>query len=224
MDTPYALVSLEETTSTQDEARSRFAGSPLLVVAGRQTAGRGRSGSAWETAPMALAASIAFSTEWPADTWGRIPLVAGLSVLECLPDVLALKWPNDVMRGDEKLAGILLESFDGVIVAGIGVNLVWSHPPAGYGALYKEDSSSIDRVAIARCWASALLRRLTAGPDEWGVAEYRSRCVTIGKRVRWDPDGCGHVRDVAADGSLMVETNEATVYLVGGAVREIRET
>ena len=224
MDTPYALVSLEETTSTQDEARSRFAGSPLLVVAGRQTAGRGRSGSAWETAPTALAASIAFSAEWPADTWGRIPLVAGLSVLECLPDVLALKWPNDVMRGDEKVAGILLESFDGVVVAGLGVNLVWPHSPVGYGALYEEDFSSIDHLAIARCWASALLRHLDGRPEDCGAEEYRRHCVTIGKDVSWEPSGHGLVRDVAEDGSLVVETEGSLVYLVGGAVREIRET
>ncbi|MFW2339316.1 MAG: biotin--[acetyl-CoA-carboxylase] ligase [Acidimicrobiia bacterium] len=224
MDTPYALVSLQETTSTQDEARSRFAGSPVLVVAGRQTAGRGRSGSAWETAPTALAASIAFSTAWPADAWGRIPLVAGLSVLECLSDVLALKWPNDVMRGDEKVAGILLESFDGVVVAGLGVNLVWPHPPVGYGALYEEDSFSIDRLAIARCWASALLRRLNGGPDDWGADEYRRHCVTIGKEVDWEPSGHGLVREVADDGSLVVETERSLVRLVGGAVREVRVT
>jgi BirA family biotin operon repressor/biotin-[acetyl-CoA-carboxylase] ligase len=223
MDTHYVLVSLEETSSTQDRARYLFEGTPVLVAARRQTAGRGRGGSTWETAPGALAASLALAVSWPPETWGRLPLVAALSALECLPAGLVLKWPNDVMRDGAKVAGILVEGSDEVAVVGMGANLWWSEPPTGYGAAFDVDPGEGAHLGIARCWASALLRRLGSGPEDWGRLEYRQSCATIGQQVRWQPEGAGVAEDIDSDGALLVRTGGGIERLMSGRVWEVRD-
>ncbi|MDH5372273.1 MAG: biotin--[acetyl-CoA-carboxylase] ligase [Acidimicrobiia bacterium] len=222
MDTPYALVSFEETASTQDDARRRFEGTPVLVVARRQTAGRGRGGSSWETAPRAVAVSLAVATDWPPEAWGRIPLIAGLSALECLPDGPKLKWPNDVVAGGRKLAGILVEGFENFVVAGLGINLWWNDPPVDYGAVFESDPGETAHLEIARQWGAALLRRLSTSPDAWDRDEYVRACVTLGRTIRWQPDGSGVAEGIAGDGALLVRTADGVERITGGEVFEIR--
>ncbi len=224
MDTPYALVSLDVTSSTQDVARDRFDGRPVLVAARSQTQGRGRGGSRWETAPRALAASLAFAPEWPADAWGPIPLVAGLAALESLPSGFALKWPNDVVREGEKVAGILVEVTGDVVVAGIGVNLWWPGAPPGYGAVFDGDPGPTAHLEFAGAWAAALLHRLSGPAGRWGRVEYLAACTTLGRRVTWQPDGEGWAEDIADDGALLVRTEDGKARLTAGRVSEIRAT
>jgi|GEM_PF-506455 len=96
MPTPYSTHVYDEVTSTQDVARELSELGPVLVVASRQTAGRGRSGASWETAPRALAMSLRFDpSEWPSDRRTLIPLATGIAVARLLD--LSLKWPNDLL-------------------------------------------------------------------------------------------------------------------------------
>src|SRR3990172_3487586 len=111
MATPPSAFHLDVVGSTQDEARTRFSGVPVLVTAARQTTGRGRSGAAWETAPRAVAASLAWEPGWPDAAAARLSLVAGLAAADTLGDAIGLKWPNDLMRGEAKVGGILTERF-----------------------------------------------------------------------------------------------------------------
>ncbi len=86
MDTPYSLIRLDQTHSTQEIARAGFSGSPVLVVADRQTAGRGRGGSEWLTAPMGLAASLAFRHRGhPLPT---VPLTAGVAAIRVVTGIV----------------------------------------------------------------------------------------------------------------------------------------
>ena len=222
MDTPYALVSLEVVGSTQDEARARFTGFPVLVVAPRQTAGRGRQGATWQTAPRALAVSLAYSSDWEADSVTRIPLVAGLSLIQVLPGPNNLKWPNDLVRGPDKLGGILVERSDDTVVVGVGVNLWWPGAPDGYGAIFAEDPGPIAHLEIAERWAVEFLRRVAGDASEWGRDEYRAVCSTVGREITWDPGGSGTAVDVDDDGALLVETESGVERLASGAVREVR--
>lgn len=222
MDTPYALVSLEVVGSTQDEARALFTGFPVLVVAPRQTAGRGRHGATWETAPRALAVSLAYSSDWEADSVTRIPLVAGLSLIHVLPGPNNLKWPNDLVRGAEKLGGILVERSEDTVVVGVGVNLWWPGAPDGYGAIFGEDPGSIAHLEIAESWAVEFLRRVAGDATEWGRDEYRAVCSTVGQVITWEPGGSGTAIDVDHDGALLVETNAGIERIASGAVREVR--
>lgn len=223
MDTPYALVSYDVTGSTQDDASAECDGSPVLVTAQRQSAGRGRHGATWLTAPRALAASLAFVSDWPPDTWSRIPLVAGLSLLGTLPDGCELKWPNDVVgRDGSKTAGILVETSGNVIVVGVGVNLWWPDAPNGFGGIYDHDPGPEQHLVIAEDWAVGFLEKVTGDPESWGRDAYRRACRTLGKPITWEPAGAGIALDVDNDGALLVQTETGVERLVSGSVREVR--
>jgi BirA family biotin operon repressor/biotin-[acetyl-CoA-carboxylase] ligase len=127
-----------EVESTNDVAWEALAeGSPegTAVTADAQTRGRGRAGRAWLTTPgKALALSIALYPGCERRQQGTLPLVAGLALVKALDRIgvaARLKWPNDVLIGERKLAGILCESrrlplgdeLVDVVVVGVGVNV-----------------------------------------------------------------------------------------------------
>jgi len=133
------LVLAEQLPSTNRWQRDHAheLGDWTLIATFSQTAGRGRLGRSWVSQPgESLAASVVF----PAHTdqhrsW--LPLVAGAAVVEAVQALgvasVTLKWPNDVLVGRAKLAGILCEILpDNRVVVGLGVNLEISseHPPA----------------------------------------------------------------------------------------------
>lgn len=221
MATPYVLVRLGIVGSTQHEARSRFDGTPLLVAAERQTAGRGRQGRTWEQAARGLSASLAFRPSWPEHTFGLIPLVAGLAALDAIGSGVALKWPNDIVCDGRKCGGILSESDGEVVTVGLGVNLWWPDPIPGGGAILDGDPGPEAADWMAEQWAERLLFRLSAGADDWGRDEYVDVCETIGVEISWD-SGEGVAEDVAPDGGLVVSTADGSVTLHAGEVREIR--
>jgi BirA family transcriptional regulator, biotin operon repressor / biotin---[acetyl-CoA-carboxylase] ligase len=112
--------------ATHDEGKL-----PLLVVADRQTAGRGRGANRWWTGPGALAFSLAVDARTVNAEHGPAPLVARASavavaetVAPLLPDhPVRIHWPNDIMAADRKLAGILIEALpDRRHIIGIGLN------------------------------------------------------------------------------------------------------
>lgn len=223
MATPYVSIVLEDIPSTQDEAAARADDAPVLVVAARQSAGRGRSGSRWETAPRALAASLAVQPEtWKRVDFPRLSLVAGLAARAVLGANLACKWPNDLLLGDTKVAGLLAEAVGDLVVIGLGVNLWWPDPPTGFGSLFDDDPGPDIGVDLAERWCDELLGRIGAGPDGWGHEEYRTACRTIGRSIRWTPDGAGVATDVDADGCLVVATSSGRVRLSSGEVSEVR--
>jgi BirA family biotin operon repressor/biotin-[acetyl-CoA-carboxylase] ligase len=213
---------LGEVPSTQDLARDGFESSPLLVTATGQSAGRGRSGAVWHTAPRALAASLAFRPGWAPSTLPSLTLLAGLAAAEVIQDA-SLKWPNDVLIGEEKVAGILTESSDGVVVIGIGVNLWWPDPPEGVTAVHRHDPGPAVGARLAQRWADALLRLIEAGPGGWSIDTYRRLCATIGRDITWEPNGSGRAVDIDPAGALIVETPSGRERLTSGAVTHVRQ-
>lgn len=146
LDPFYRLVRLDETASTNDDAR-RLAGEGApqgtVVWALRQSAGRGRRGRRWDSPPGNLYMSLLLRPEMPLARAGQIGFLAALAISETLATLLpgrrvACKWPNDVLIDGKKAAGLLLESEarlgDGQeggstdwLVLGLGVNVA-SHP------------------------------------------------------------------------------------------------
>ena len=134
-----ALHYLEQTESTNSVMATQDSWSPFsLVLAGHQTAGRGRLGRVWVSRP---GESVAFSVMVPGPgpgpgpgsgpgpgpglTW--IPLVAGACLVEALRSVglseAGLKWPNDVLVGGKKISGVLCEVHrGGGVIVGVGLN------------------------------------------------------------------------------------------------------
>ncbi|HEX2420430.1 MAG TPA: biotin--[acetyl-CoA-carboxylase] ligase, partial [Acidimicrobiia bacterium] len=133
MTTPYSVHVFDEVTSTQDVARQTFRERPVVVIASRQTSGRGREGTAWQNAPRALAMTAAFGLGW-SPHWSLASLVAGLSAATVLGPQVGLKWPNDLLIGEGKVGGILVEVTGETVAVGCGLNLWWPDPPAGRAA------------------------------------------------------------------------------------------
>lgn len=139
------VIHLSETASTNADAW-RYARAneplPLWVQADWQTAGRGRSGRAWTPAKGNLFASLATTTTAPQAVVGQLALVAAVAIFDTVrafapaacEQGLRLKWPNDVLVGSAKLAGVLVEcaSLPGreglVVVIGIGLNIACRPP------------------------------------------------------------------------------------------------
>jgi len=138
---PFRLVHLAQAVSTQDEAdRLARDGCPgwTLVVADRQTGGRGRFSRPWVSEPGNLYATLVLRPDKgqppPGTSIGLIGLATGLAVWEAASALTAgpglmLKWPNDVLLRGAKLSGILVELSGGCILVGFGVNL--AHSPRG---------------------------------------------------------------------------------------------
>ena len=223
MATRYAVVELDTTPSTQDEARSRFdATAPVLVVSRHQTAGRGRLGRVWDEPDRGLFTSLALTPDWPRERWPIIPLVAGLAARTAIHDLtgvrVELRWPNDLVIDDRKVGGLLAESSGSVVVVGCGVNLSWAEPLHDATALSDHGALRVGPLELARGWTDRLLERLSGHPDDWGLDDYRDACATVGRRVAYAA-GFGTAAGIDGDGRLLVETDAGVVAIGSGEVR-----
>jgi BirA family biotin operon repressor/biotin-[acetyl-CoA-carboxylase] ligase len=211
--------------STQDEARRRFAGVPCVVTAQAQEAGRGRGGAHWLNAPRALAASVGFVPEWPGDRIPLLTLVAGLAARRVLDPSLRLKWPNDLVDpAGDKVAGLLAERTGDLVVIGLGANLYWPDPPPGIAALAAVDPGAGAGPELGRAWAEGVIAAVAAGPDDWGIGEYREHSATIGSVVDWEGGGPGRAVDIDESGGLVVDIDGVRRVLRSGRVRLVRPT
>jgi BirA family biotin operon repressor/biotin-[acetyl-CoA-carboxylase] ligase len=217
MATPYFQLRREEVRSTQDLARDELDRLPVVVMSERQTAGRGRAGAPWITAPRALAASVAFTAS--GDDRRPFSLMAGVAAVRAI-GTGSLKWPNDILLDDLKVGGILVERSDAMVVAGLGLNLWWPDAPHGAGSLHQGDPGPDLHASLGALWAAELLH--LADVDGWPIEEYRVACATLGRHITWEPQGAGLALDVTADGELVVDDGSTRRVVVSGAVRHVR--
>jgi BirA family biotin operon repressor/biotin-[acetyl-CoA-carboxylase] ligase len=163
--------------STQAVARQlAAAGTPegTLVVADHQAAGRGQRGRAWLAPPgTGLLFSLVLRPPLPPARWPELTMTAAAAVAAAVGDAGApaahVKWPNDVLVGERKLAGVLAEGVvgsDSFVVLGIGVNVGqqphdWPHELAGRAVSLAELGVPVDRAVVL----AAVLGRLAAAYD-----------------------------------------------------------
>jgi BirA family biotin operon repressor/biotin-[acetyl-CoA-carboxylase] ligase len=231
-----AVEVVASTGSTNADLLERGGPEGQVLVAEEQTAGRGRIGRSWVSVP---GASLTFSVlvrpaSVPPARRGWLPLLTGVAVASAVRSAAAvkadLKWPNDVLVGGRKLAGILAEqSPDGsAVVIGVGLNVATPEgslpvSPSGLPATsLLVEGAVIDREPLL----TELLRHLErwyqafrADPDPLRTGlldEYRSLCGTLGRAVRVElPAGrmlTGTAEGIDPDGRLLVRADEtATV-------------
>ncbi|MHB2021972.1 MAG: biotin--[acetyl-CoA-carboxylase] ligase [Mycobacteriales bacterium] len=231
---PQLLASTPSTNSVL--AAAARAGEPegSVVVAAEQTAGRGRLGRSW-LAPgdSGLAFSVLLRPDRPADQLGYLPLIAGVAVLEAVAPFMRspiwLKWPNDVMVAEGKLAGILSELVAGAVVIGIGLN-VHDHPalPAGAASVGAGAASAPRRTSVLAAVLAALADRYRdwlASPQR-ARAHYLRYCATVGATVVVSVPGGEQVRGRAVDvdeiGRLVLDTGGERRALASGDVVAVR--
>lgn len=239
---------VRECPSTNAELATRARAGELpgaVLVADHQTAGRGRLDRVWVAPPgSALTFSVLLDPgRVPVRRWPWLPLLVGIAVAEGVRRVAevdcSLKWPNDVMVGERKVAGILVERIErsagAVAVVGVGLNVSLSQgelPVPNATSLALEGAATTDRTVVLR----EVLRSLEALFVQWRadlgdpsgglVDSYVRRCGTLGREVRVDlPDGAqivGVAAGVDTDGRLEVRTAEGPRILGAGDVVHVR--
>ncbi|WP_460365595.1 biotin--[acetyl-CoA-carboxylase] ligase, partial [Actinocorallia lasiicapitis] len=192
----------------------------------------------------------------PVARLGWIPLLTGVAVAAAIRSVTSragagefgeatgaatvaatLKWPNDLLVGERKLAGILAERSDDAIVVGVGLNISLHAdelPVPTATSLTIEDAAITDRETVLK----AVLRELALRYTEWRAADgdpdgsglrnaYRELCATLGQEIRIELPGgeaaTGTAVDVDPDGRLVIETAAGERAFSAGDVVHVRK-
>lgn len=204
----------------------------LAILAREQLAGRGRSGRTWASPPGNLYLSVLLRPEGPGREAPQWSLLAGLALAEAAcevvsdPAALRLKWPNDLLRGGAKCAGILAESALGAdgrlawLSLGFGVNL--AHAPV----LADRPTATLGAAIPPEAFAARLLRHLARWREVQGgqgFAPVRAGWLRFGPvlgeaiQVRGLP-GPARFAGLAEDGSLLVDTDGTRRSISAGEV------
>jgi len=211
-----------------------------LVLADRQTAGRGRGTNSWWSAGGALTFSVLFRTpdfDLPVSRWPQMSLTVGLAVCEAAESLLpganvALKWPNDVYLHGRKLSGILVETADGrqgCVVLGIGINVnnssLLAPPELRDRAIALRDVAGreLHRVDVL----VAILQRLSTRM-EWlstGIdalqETWSRRCLLTGRNVEIELPSrrvAGLCKGIDREGALLIATDAGLERCLSGVV------
>lgn len=234
----FRHIALGDVGSTNDEARARLGAlsdGPFVVTGERQLSGRGRRGRDWVSPAGNLYASFTLAPDVPLARLPELSFVSALSVCEMareltgLGDQVRCKWPNDVLAGDAKLCGILLETAalpDGryAVISGIGVNVASSPPDTPYpatslGALGFRASSDDVLIELAKqmgYWTSVW------AADGFGAVRsaWLQRVSGLGEPIIArlpDREIQGRFVGMAEDGALMLETGAGDVLRIAAA-------
>ncbi|MDT5091150.1 MAG: BirA family transcriptional regulator [Mycobacterium sp.] len=235
-----------ETGSTNADLLSRAADGEdvdgAVLIAEHQTAGRGRHGRTWTATPrtqITMSVGIA-AGDVPTDAWGWLTLATGVAVVDAVMAqthvAAALKWPNDVLAGGGKLAGILSEVYPpSLIVVGVGLNIALRDddlPDPAATSLTQLGVASPDRERLIGSLLHELGDRVSSwraagGADDGLMRDYADHSLTIGSQVRvLLPGGrelTGLARSVDERGRLMVdEVDGDTVAVSAGDVVHLR--
>jgi BirA family biotin operon repressor/biotin-[acetyl-CoA-carboxylase] ligase len=243
---------VETTGSTNaDLAVRAAAGAPegTVLAAEEQLAGRGRLGRQWVSpARSSIMVSVLLRPARVAPSRrGWLPLLAGVAAataVRAATNVAAsLKWPNDLLAGERKLAGILAEQSGDAIVVGLGLNVSTTAaelPDTGPGAplatsLQLEGAPATDRTALLTALLAEFGRRYLSwtgtqppgDPEASGLRDaYLELCTTIGQDVRVErPAGettTGRATGVDPAGRLIVAGPDGTEAVSAGDVRHLR--
>jgi BirA family transcriptional regulator, biotin operon repressor / biotin---[acetyl-CoA-carboxylase] ligase len=198
------LRTVGSTSARARELAAAAAPHGTLVTAAAQTAGRGRQGRTWTAPPgRALLMSLVLRS-WPR----LLPLAAAVAVAETVGEAAAIKWPNDVLLLDRKVAGILAEGRPqaGWMVLGIGLNVAVRRDD-----LPAELRDTAATMGLEPDCVEPTLARMLGRLEAWlaaGEAEvlgaWRARDALAGRAVSWG-GGAGTAAGVDDDGRLLVE-------------------
>jgi BirA family biotin operon repressor/biotin-[acetyl-CoA-carboxylase] ligase len=236
----------DEAPSTNAIAAERArAGAPegLVIVADHQTAGRGRLDRSWETPRgRAVTFSMLLRPTAPTRSWPWLPLLTGYAVDKALRARgldAGVKWPNDVLVGERKIAGILVERLETeagpAAVVGVGLNTSIREdelPVPQATSLAIETGQDPDRTEVIFELLSSIRETYDAwqaGGDLNGMRlaeSYTKACVTVGQDVRVDlPDGTvleGRATGIDPSGQLVVATPHGEHHVGAGDVVHVR--
>ncbi|AKS35407.1 biotin--[acetyl-CoA-carboxylase] ligase [Mycolicibacterium goodii] len=214
----------------------------VVLAAEYQSAGRGRNGRQWSAPPRSqIAVSAGVQTDGvPSSAWGLLPLATGVAVIDAVATVTGvtakLKWPNDVLVGTGKLAGILAEvaapTQAVVIGTGLNVSLTADEVPDPVAtSLTMLGVATVDRTALLAEFLGRLADRITrwretGGADPGLLDDYRQRSATLGTSVQvllpGDRRLLGQAIDVDESGRLLIDSEGERITVAAGDVTHLR--
>ncbi|MFB6120950.1 MAG: biotin--[acetyl-CoA-carboxylase] ligase [Halobacteriaceae archaeon] len=236
LDAPFSVEYHEALDSTNERARELAADgeTDVVVLADRQTAGRGRLDREWASPTGGVWMSVLVRPALPAPRVPVLTLAAAVAVTEAVRELgvdAGIKWPNDVLLDGEKLAGVLTEmegEADRVswVVLGIGLN-------ANVDAASLPEGATSLQAAVGEVDRRALVRRILDAFDDVrddpdrALELWREYADTLGRRVRVDtPSGAieGEAVDVTDAGALVVDTDDGRETVHAGDCEHLRPT
>lgn len=234
-----AVEVVAQTGSTNADllARASTLAAPLLLIAEHQSAGRGRAGRSWLSSPEG---SLTFSLAWRFDGGPQallgLPLAVGVALADTLGTLgqqVQLKWPNDVLKDGDKLAGILIETQSAPgggtwTVIGIGLNLLMpdemeaqlGRSAAGMPWLARMDRDALMAAlldGLAGCLREFTARGFAAFSARWNLRHaWQGETVVLldGGVVRHE----GRAAGVDDSGRLLLDTDEGRITVMAGDV------
>jgi BirA family biotin operon repressor/biotin-[acetyl-CoA-carboxylase] ligase len=215
----WAYVDVVDETASTNEDLLAMPDAPdrSVLVAEHQSAGRGRLDRTWTSPPRAgLTFSVLLRPAPPVATWGWLPLLAGAALHDAIKGT-SLKWPNDLLVGERKVAGILAQTGGDTVVIGIGLNVTTTADelPVPTATSLALEGLPHDRMELLIGILAALDKRYAQWSDVRGDAEacglaaaYRAACATLGREIAVTGTDGTVVRGVAeaidASGRLLV--------------------
>lgn len=216
------ILILAEASSTNSVAVSsigqRKSGS--VILAETQKEGRGRLSRSWASPPGGIWMSLIVRPDIPLSRIYRINMAATVSICRAIRQLgleAGIKWPNDILIREHKVCGILIElgaQVDRLDYAVVGVGLNANNDTAAFPSQWRSTSlaarlgRSIDRCALFAAILNEMEQALDDIESHELYEEWRSRSLTLGKRVRISsPEGdlMGQVLDLDQDGALILE-------------------
>ena len=245
-DLRFSLRAYARVGSTQDlvaQAARAGAAEGLVILADEQLSGRGRSGRSWIAPPgTALMFSVLLRPRPSTQGWATLSLVAGLALAEGLAlaggPAVRLKWPNDCLCGDRKLAGILAEAAvaedrSGAVVLGVGCNVTWlgmklPRELRRFATACDLEGYPLDRTRLAE----AVLSRLATRYRDWAAGgfaalrqEWLSHGAWLGEEVVAEHHSgqvSGRLLSVSDVGELILETPAGAISIAAGELGRAR--
>lgn len=234
--------------STNDHAKQLAdGGAPhgTVILAGRQTCGRGRTGHTFQSDDGGMYLSVILRPACKADKLMHLTCAAACAACDAIEDATGfrpgIKWINDILSGDRKLGGILTELSIGAsgdvkyAVVGIGINCLQEtadFPPELRSIAVSLKTVTGKSVSVSAL-AAAMIRSLSRMDrrlltDQAGImAQYRRDCTTVGQQTvvrEHGKDRCATVTGIRDDGALILQYDDGTSFAVNSGEYSFHKT
>jgi BirA family biotin operon repressor/biotin-[acetyl-CoA-carboxylase] ligase len=209
---------------------------PAIILTGHQLAGRGRGSNTWWSGPGCITATFAIAAS-DSIAPHQVPLLAGLAIRNAAAELaggaeIQLKWPNDLLFENRKLAGLLCERLDRIDLIGVGlnVNVARNQPPRSLRdritSLSQIVCQPLDQGEVLAAVARHLyagLRRNGERPFPLALAEYDRHHALVGRRVAVGGGPAeerisGICRGLDSMGRLLLRTSAGTRHIIAGRI------
>ena len=209
----YRYGEVESTQKIAKQLIKKGVGKGSIIVADSQSKGRGRLNRTWISSPGELYCSIIIEND------SFLPVIVAVTVVTTLHKIginATIKWPNDILVVDKKIAGILIEASGKDAIVGIGINI--NKAPLETATSLAQEGIQVSRDSLLMHLYESLMD--TLGYSKKTIRNtYRKFSHTLGKQVKIklkEEEVIGLATDIDADGGLLIQKNSQVKKIVAG--------